>query len=368
MVAVHADEVHPFVAGPAEQEPALGVPLIVFVHLRGNGVQEVVDPLGIAEILDGELPERHELGVVGAGRAPPGPALRVLVEGTENHRDQIPAGVLQVQGEVGQAVQVLQERFPRSRTVRQDFGHGLLGRLLVILVLKPGRNARLGVVQVHAGQDDLSPFTGFQDDPAPDGVGGIAMAVVHELGEIDAEHGGIVAADGLGVGVACLIVPVTAVPQVVVMAEHPAFLRDGPQVGEERLGLRRRVLVHDGEGHLLHRVRRLGHLDFLGVVAVGLVHEAEGRRPGRGRLVLARDKVLGGGRGGPVRVGNDPVVLDVHPVGEVRVHLDGEPRFRVVHVDPVLGEAQVPGVRGDGLHRRGFHTRRDQRAREGEQG
>ena len=97
---------------------------------------------------------------------------------------------------------------------------------------------------MHAGHDHLPPFPRFKYHPAADGVGGILPAVVHYLAEVYAEHGGIVPANGLGVGSAGLVVPVTAIPEIVVMPEHPSIVRNLPEIGQQRLGLGGGVLVH----------------------------------------------------------------------------------------------------------------------------
>ena len=175
-----------------------------------------------------------------------------------------------------------------------------------------------------AGYDDLSPFAGLENHAAADGIGLGGIPVVHDFGEVDAEDCRIVAADSLGVGGAALVVPVAAVPQVVVMAEHPASPGNRIEVCQQRLGLPGGILVHNGDGGLDALVALLHHGHILGVIAVGAVGEAYLPFARGGILVLVGPEVTDGGSGGLAGVLVDPVAEDANLVVEVGIDAHAE--------------------------------------------
>ena len=79
------------------------------------------------------------------------------------------------------------------------------------------------VVKVAAHSDDLSSVIGLDDDSATDGILRVIMSVVHDRTHVHTEHCRIIATYRLGIRLACLVVPVASVPEVIVMTEHEAF-------------------------------------------------------------------------------------------------------------------------------------------------
>ena len=99
-----------------------------------------------------------------------------------------------------------------------------------------------------AHSDDLSSVIGLDDDSAANGILRIIISVVHDRTHIHTEHCRIVAADRLGVGLACLVIPVASVPEVVVVTEHEALCGNVPQICIKRLCLSRSILVCKAQG------------------------------------------------------------------------------------------------------------------------
>ena len=167
---------------------------------------------------------------------------------TEDDGNQPAVRPAKIVGEVGHAIEPLHIlRMCGGRFVENGLHHP---RMAVV----PRVPARQRVVQVAAGRDDFTPFVGLEDHPATDFVFThvrlTVEPVVHQRAEIDAEYGRIVAANGLRIGASRLVVPVTAVPKVVVVAEHKASGGNGPQIRIKRLRFGRR-------GRIDHRQRDL---------------------------------------------------------------------------------------------------------------
>ena len=81
VVAVHAHEVHPFVAWPAEEDALLGM-VVAGIHLWGDGIDDIVAVLFVAQVAHDETPEGLEL-LVGSGLgSPPVPGLGMFMEQT----------------------------------------------------------------------------------------------------------------------------------------------------------------------------------------------------------------------------------------------------------------------------------------------
>ena len=104
------------------------------------------------------------------------------------------------------------------------------------------------IVEVAAHSDDLSSVIGLDDDPAADGILRVIISIVHDRTHIHAEDCRIVAADRLGVGLACLVIPVASVPEVVMVTEHEALCGNVPQICIKRLCLSRSILVCKAQG------------------------------------------------------------------------------------------------------------------------
>ena len=248
LIAVHADKVHIVVAGPAVQKI---ISVFLLVQLRRDGVDERVHA-SLLHVIDEVLPEVDEFLIGGAGAAPPTPILGVLVERPDDDGNDLSVTPLEALGEGGQAVQPLVELHLRRAAVGKD-----LRRDRVVLVV-PGIATGQGVVQVHARQDHHAPVIGLFHASEPEGVfvGRGFHSVVHEFGQVHAVHARIISAHFLGVGASVLTIPIPPVRQVVVVAEHPALLPKGPEIGIQRLGFRGGGRIGQGQCNLGVLLRR----------------------------------------------------------------------------------------------------------------
>ena len=144
--------------------------------------------------------------------------------------------------------------------------------------------ARERIVQVAAGNDYLAAAVGFKHDTPADGillpVALIVGAIVHDRRQIDAEDSRIVPANSPSIRTARHIVPVTAVPQIVVVSEHESPGSDRPQVRIECFGLIRRLRVDDFQPG---RFVRIGIGIGLRFIVIGIIIAPARSRGGRGR-------------------------------------------------------------------------------------
>ena len=242
LIAVHAYEIDPFVARPAEVEVIDGLRA---VHLRGDGVDEIMHALRVAQILHREFPQVDELFGRRARRAPPGPGLRMFVERAENHGNQLAVAAPQVVCDVGQAVEPLLEFPIRGAALRQNLcGHPIAG---VVPRIAAGKR----IVDVNARREHHAAVVSLPAAAQPQrlGIRVRSVAIVDMLRKIETVYGGIVAADGLRVGTAFGAVPRAAVHQVIVVTEHEPLALDGPEVRIERFGLFGGIRVRQREGH-----------------------------------------------------------------------------------------------------------------------
>ena len=175
------------------------------------------------------------------------------MERTENDGNLLPVTALKTLGQVGQIVQPRIEQDVGLAAVFQDFRRHLFAGIV------PGIPAGERVVQVHAGHDHHAAVIGLFDRAQFDGIFIQSLerdlAAVHEGRHVHREHAGIIPAHVLGVGSALGILPLAPVDKVVLMAEDPALLPDGPQVGIQGLGLGSGVGIGQCQCH-----RLIGHV------------------------------------------------------------------------------------------------------------
>ena len=173
----------------------------------------------------------------------------MLMERTEDDGNLLPVAALEALGQVGQVVQPGFEQDVGLAAAFQDFRRDLIAGIV------PGIPAGERVVQVHAGHDHHAAIIGLLDRTQLDGILiqrlESDLAAVHEGRHVHREHAGIVPTHVLGVGAALYILPFTPVDEVVLVAEDPPLLPDGPQVGIEGLGLKGGIGIGQGERHRL---------------------------------------------------------------------------------------------------------------------
>ena len=178
------------------------------------------------------------------------------MERADDDGDRVAVGPLQGLGNGGELVQPAVELELRGAAAFQDFGrHVLVG-------IVPGVPAGERIVQVHAGNNDHAPVVGLfhQFDAQRVVVHFGCGTLVHQTRQVQGIDAGIVAADVLGVGTAFGSVPLPAIHEVVVVAEHPALLPQGPEVGIEGLGFGGGVGIGQAEDYRL----------VLGRIGIGL--------------------------------------------------------------------------------------------------
>ena len=177
----------------------------------------------------------------------------MLMERTQDDGNLLPVASFEALGQVGQVVQPGIEQDVGLAAFFQDFRRHLIAGIV------PGIPAGERVVQVHAGHDHHAAIISFLDRAQLDGILLQSLegdlAAVHEGRHVQRKYAGIVPAHVLGVGSIFDIVPLAPIDEVVLVAENPALLPDGPQVGIQGLGLGSGVGIGQCQCH-----RPVGHV------------------------------------------------------------------------------------------------------------
>lgn len=143
-----------------------------------------------------------------------------------------------------------------------------------------------GLFRWQQATNYLAAAVGFEHDTPADGillpVALIVGAIVHDRRQVDAEDSRIVPANSPGIRTARHIVPVTAVPQIVVVSEHESPGSDRPQVRIECFGLIRRLRVDDFQPGRFVRIG-IGIGIGLRFIVIGIIIAPARSRGGRGR-------------------------------------------------------------------------------------
>ena len=231
VIAIHADEIDPLVARPAEQDASDGI-VIDGIHLRRDGVDDVMHVLRISQVADDEAPEGDELPVRRSGTSPPVPGLGMFVQRAEDDGNGAALFIDHLAERFGYIVQ--------PGLVFEVHGRTLLENPIDDLGVVPGRTDgiflsrtfRQRIALVPDEHADAAPFVGLLD---------MADLGVVDSGHVQAVNGRMRSDDILDIGAVLVALPADTVRRVVVVAEHDAVQSDTPQIGVERFGFGGRI-------------------------------------------------------------------------------------------------------------------------------